>query len=208
MRPRSTVLVLLIGLATLLGQVLLAPPVTAGPTDPLGVWPLDPVPEVVGDFAPPSDPYGAGHRGVDLVGSPGQSVRAALPGEVTFAGRLAGRGVVTVTHGDTRTTYEPVTAGVALGTAVAAGDVVGTLEAAGSHCAPRTCLHWGWLRGSEYLDPLRLVGGGPVRLVPLGGLPATAGPTRPYGAWAPAAAAPVPGLALWRALAAVRGVLH
>ena len=35
------------------------------------------------------------------------------------------------------------------------------------HCLPRACLHWGWLRGETYLDPLRLVGGGPVRLLPL-----------------------------------------
>lgn len=39
-----------------------------------------------------------------------------------------------------------------------------------SHCFPRACLHWGWLRGETYLDPLELVGAGPVRLVPWQGL--------------------------------------
>ena len=87
---------------------------------------------------------------------------------------LAGRGVVVVDHGDTRTTYEPVTASVAVGTPVAAGDQVGTLERAGSHCFPRACLHWGWIEGETYLDPLRLVGAGPVRLLPLAGWPAVA----------------------------------
>ena len=92
---------------------------------------------------------------------------AALPGSVTFAGPLAGRGVVVVDHGATRTTYEPVTATVPVGATVAAGSPIGTLDLAGSHCFPRACLHWGWIEGETYLDPLRLVGAGPVRLLPL-----------------------------------------
>lgn len=134
---------------------------------PVGVWPLQPVPEVVALFDPPEDPYGRGHRGVDLLGTPGQPVRAALPGTVTFAGPLAGVGVVVVDHGPTRTTYQPVAASVPLGTTVAAGAVIGTLVLPRSHCFPRACLHWGWIEGETYLDPLLLVGAGPVRLLPL-----------------------------------------
>ena len=136
-------------------------------TDPVGVWPLQPQPEVVRPFDPPDSPFGAGHRGVDLLGHVGQPVLSALPGTVSWAGSLAGRGVVVVDHGATRTTYEPVSATVPVGTPVAAGSPVGTLELAGSHCFPRACLHWGWLEGETYLDPLRLVGAGPVRLLPL-----------------------------------------
>lgn len=137
-------------------------------TDPVGVWPLRPEPEVVDGFDPPDSPYGAGHRGVDLLGSPGQTVLAGLPGTVSYAGPLAGRGVVVVDHGATRTTYQPVTAGVDVGDPVVAGARIGSLELAGSHCFPRACLHWGWIEGAQtYLDPLRLVGGGPVRLLPL-----------------------------------------
>lgn len=140
----------------------------AAAADPVGVWPLVPAPEVARGYDPPSDPWGAGHRGVDLLGHPGQPVRSALPGTVTWAGVLAGRGVVVVGHGSTRTTYEPVSASVSVGAAVAAGDRIGRLQATGSHCAPRACLHWGWIEGAEtYLDPLRLVGVGPVRLLPL-----------------------------------------
>jgi murein DD-endopeptidase MepM/ murein hydrolase activator NlpD len=135
--------------------------------DPVGVWPLQPQPEVVHGFDPPESPYGAGHRGVDLLGSVGQPVLAALPGTITFAGALAGRGVVVVDHGVTRTTYEPVAHTVAVGSVVAAGSPIGTLELAGSHCFPRACLHWGWIEGETYLDPLRLVGAGRVRLLPL-----------------------------------------
>jgi murein DD-endopeptidase MepM/ murein hydrolase activator NlpD len=131
------------------------------------VWPLDPTPTVVRGFEPPDDPWGAGHRGVDLLGSPGQAVRTALAGTVTFAGTLAGRGVVVVSHGATRTTYEPVDAVVAVGDVLPTGGVIGTLQTGLSHCFPRTCLHWGLLRGETYLDPLSLLGVTPVRLLPL-----------------------------------------
>jgi len=135
---------------------------------PVGVWPLQPAPpSVVEFFDPPADPYAAGHRGVDLLGHPGQVVATALPGTVTYAGLLAGRGVVVVDHGTTRTTYQPVSASVAVGTVVAAGAPIGTLQLPGSHCFPRSCLHWGWIEGETYLDPLLLVGTGPVRLLPL-----------------------------------------
>jgi murein DD-endopeptidase MepM/ murein hydrolase activator NlpD len=122
---------------------------------------------VVRPFEPPDTPYGAGHRGVDLLGSTGQTVRTALPGTVTYAGLLAGRGVVVVSHGGTRTTYQPVSASVAVGQVLARGDRIGSLGLSGSHCFPRACLHWGWVAGDTYLDPLRLVGAGPVRLLPL-----------------------------------------
>ncbi len=118
-------------------------------------------------FDPPGNPWDAGHRGVDLAGAAGQSVRAALVGTVRFAGRIAGRGVVVVDHGDTRSTYEPVDATVAVGSSVATGQMIGRLGLAGGHCLPRACLHWGLLRGETYLDPLTLLGGGAVRLLPL-----------------------------------------
>ncbi|MDO7869204.1 murein hydrolase activator EnvC family protein [Nocardioides jiangxiensis] len=135
-----------------------------------GVWPVGTSPVVVHGFAPPPMPWAAGHRGVDLDAAAGDTVRAALAGQVVFTGRIAGRGVVVVSHGATRTTYEPVTALVHVGDRVGTGAPIGVLQA-GGHCAPGTCLHWGWLRGETYLDPLELVGAaGPVRLKPWQGL--------------------------------------
>ena len=167
----------------LLLVVLVSPVLRAGaqasPVDPVpvGVWPLQPRPPVLRAFDPPSDPWGAGHRGVDLAGRVGERVRTALAGRVTFAGAIAGRGVVVVDHGSTRTTYEPVTATVRVGDVLARGQPVGTLTLAGSHCLPAACLHWGWIRGETYLDPLLLVGGAPVRLLPLWrGWPGAGGP--------------------------------
>lgn len=173
-----------------------------------GVWPLDPRPEVVTGFAPPATSYGAGHRGVDLAGTTGQPVRAALDGEVTFAGLLAGRGVVVVSHGATRTTYEPVEPTVRVGDRVRSGEVLGRLAWFGSHCWPAACLHWGLLRGDTYLDPLTLVGSGPVRLLPLAGAtpPVLSAPTVTQltggllGAAGSPAAGPVDGQASSRGL--------
>jgi hypothetical protein len=81
-----------------------------------------------------------------------------------------------VDHGPTRTTYEPVTGTARVGTRVDAGDRIGTLESFGSHCWPRSCLHWGLVAGSTYLDPLTLVGNRPVRLLPLDTALAAPGP--------------------------------
>lgn len=187
----------LLGLLLVLTLLMLAPPPADASVDPVGVWPLFPRPTVVRGFDPPDSPWGAGHRGVDLRGHVGQTVRTALPGRVSYAGLLAGRGVLVVDHGATRTTYEPVAASVRVGDQVVAGAAIGTLQLAGSHCLPGACLHWGWLRGSRYLDPLRLVGGGPVRLLPLWRdepVPSGTVPRLPYAAVWPDRLAALAGL--------------
>lgn len=183
------------------------------PVDPVptGVWPLQPAPRVLEGFDPPGTPWGAGHRGVDLAGSVGQVVHTALAGRVTVAGPVAGRGVVVVDHGTTRTTYEPVAASVRVGDLLTQGQRVGALELAGSHCFPQACLHWGWKRGSTYLDPLLLVGGGTIVLLPVspgqtapdpapGMLPAPGPEPDPLAAW------PRPGV-VWRRPLAMRPLL-
>ncbi len=120
-----------------------------------------PVPgPVVRGFDPPAQDWLPGHRGVDLAAPVGSSVHAAAAGRVSVAQVIAGRGVVTIVHGELRTTYEPVRASVRVGDQVAAGEVIGTVEA--GHCSAG-CLHFGLKRGEEYLDPL---GGSEVRLLP------------------------------------------
>jgi murein DD-endopeptidase MepM/ murein hydrolase activator NlpD len=123
---------------------------------------------VVRPFDPPARPWLAGHRGVDVATRPGAIVHAAGRGIVVHAGRIAGRGVVSIRHaGGLRTTYEPVEVDARLrpGDPVAAGAPVGVLEA--GHCPADACLHWGLRRGQQYLDPLSLLGLGRVRLLPL-----------------------------------------
>jgi murein DD-endopeptidase MepM/ murein hydrolase activator NlpD len=129
---------------------------------------LLPPPAVLTPFGAPENPFGPGHRGVDLAGSVGQPVRAARGGTVVFAGPVAGHGVVSVQHDNgLRTTYEPLTPTVHAGAVVAAGAVLGTLVAGHRGC-PSPCLHWGVRRDRlEYLDPLVLLRPTRVRLLPV-----------------------------------------
>jgi murein DD-endopeptidase MepM/ murein hydrolase activator NlpD len=163
----SLAVVPLVALAT----APLVPPPGPGPGPAAYAPPVGPPLVVLRPFRPPpSDaPWLAGHRGVDLAAGVGSPVRAAAAGTVTFAGPLAGRGVVTVTAGALRWTYEPVRPSVLAGHEVASGATIGRLEAATGHCGTRPCLHWGLLRAHEYLDPLAPLGplADRVRLLPL-----------------------------------------
>ncbi|MGW5065660.1 murein hydrolase activator EnvC family protein [Streptomyces cyaneofuscatus] len=144
------------------------------------VWPLAGRPAVLRGWEPPATPYGPGHRGVDLAARPGDAVVAAATGRVSFAGRVAGRGVLVIELAGSgapplRTTYEPVWALVEKGDEVVAGQPVGVLETGPFHCAGG-CLHWGLRRGDAYLDPLSLLPPallrrGPSRLLPVFGVP-------------------------------------
>jgi murein DD-endopeptidase MepM/ murein hydrolase activator NlpD len=132
-------------------------------------WPLAGFPTVLRRFDAPDHPYGPGHRGVDLGGWDGQPVLSAGDGVVVFAGMVAGRPVISVDHPNgLRTTYEPVVATVSAGQRLARGDIIGTLQAGHPGCRAVACLHWGVRRGQEYLDPLRLLVSGRVRLLPVG----------------------------------------
>jgi murein DD-endopeptidase MepM/ murein hydrolase activator NlpD len=171
----------MIGLRTLVAAAAigsLMPLITAAdPPRPAALpgwsWPLRPVPDrVVRDFDPPAQPWLPGNRGVDLAGHAGERVHAAGSGVVSFAGTIAHLGVVAVTSGALRTTYEPLRVTVHRGQRVAAGAVLGVLSLGGSHCLPAACLHWGLLRADSagawsYLDPLALLGEEQVRLLPL-----------------------------------------
>ncbi len=142
-------------------------------------WPLGDR-RVDGGFDLPDTEYGAGHRGVDLPGRAGEPVRAVAAGRVTFAGSVAGVGVVTVDHGGERSTYQPIDPQVGAGDTVDAGDVLGLLRGVGAHCAT-ACLHLGRLEADGYLDPLdRLATESHVRLVDPDG-PVPAPPVGPSG---------------------------
>lgn len=165
-------------------------------------WPVSPGggsagrPPVVRGWLPPSSPWGAGHRGVDLGTAAGRGVRAAAPGVVAFAGTVAGRGVVSVDLDGPdrpllRTTYEPVRASVHEGERVRAGQVVGMVQAGPYHCLT-ACLHWGLRLGARYLDPLSLLPRwmlrtGGARLLPVTGVPLPAGDALAAHAAPPAA---------------------
>ncbi len=170
-------------LATLTGP---APVARAAPLSSLVLNP--PVPgAVTRGFDPPANRWEAGHRGVDLAATPGTQVRAAADGVVSFAGSIAGRGVLSITHDPStalRTTYEPVRPMVRQGEQVRAGQVVAVVSTtADDHDG----LHWGLVQGSAYLDPLAHLGegvaaGGPIILLPHGASPVPVSqlPTSPW----------------------------
>src|ERR687893_3182208 len=92
------------------GTILLSIPSIPAEAAPRGDydWPLRPRPAVVRAFDKPAQNWLPGHRGVDLAGAAGQTVLAAGPGTVVFAGSVAGKPVVSIDHpGGFRTTYEP-----------------------------------------------------------------------------------------------------
>ncbi len=129
------------------------------PGDRRWVPPLTGPLEVITPFRPPPTDWLPGHRGVDLGAEPGADVLAAGVGVVLWAGAIAGRGVVSVLHGDgRRTTYEPVSATVRVGDLVDPGDLLGQIAVGASHCGGiPSCLHWGLISGETYLDPMSLL---------------------------------------------------
>lgn len=169
-----------VGAVTVLSAAVLASAGSADPSRPpapAGTYrlPLAGPADVARAFEPPPEPWAAGHRGVDLRSAPGSPALSPVAGVVTFAGPVAGRGVVTVTDPNgRRSSVEPVLASVRAGDPVGAGEALGVVLADGSHCAPATCLHWGVRVGEDYVDPLALLPGeGPVVLLPMDAAGAT-----------------------------------
>ncbi|MEU4891827.1 M23 family metallopeptidase [Streptomyces sp. NPDC044780] len=188
-------------------------------------WPVDGGPgavrpSVLRGWRPPPAPWAAGHRGVDLAARAGERVRAAGAGRVSFAGPVAGRGVLVVELSGTgspplRTTYEPVRATVAKGERVRAGQVVGVVAPGPFHCRSG-CLHWGLRRADRYLDPLSLLPpsmlrGGPSRLLPVFGVrdaPVVTALASPAGGTRLPAAAALVGASVWARIRLGRRPTH
>jgi murein DD-endopeptidase MepM/ murein hydrolase activator NlpD len=122
-------------------------------------WPVAPV-RITEPYRAPAHAYGPGHRGIDLAAAAGTSVVAPAAGVVAFAGQVAGRGVLTIDHGDGLvTTLEPVEAVLVAGTPVARGDAVAS-AAVGGHTVAGG-VHFGVRWNGEYINPLLLLGGIP-----------------------------------------------
>lgn len=122
-------------------------------------WPVHPF-RLVHPFVAPAHEYGPGHRGIDLLPSRDGVVRAPAPGVVAFSGQVAGRGVITVDHGDGLvSTLEPVDPGLPVGTPVERSTPLGTISAGGH--AELGAVHFGVRLDGAYINPLVLLGGVP-----------------------------------------------
>jgi murein DD-endopeptidase MepM/ murein hydrolase activator NlpD len=132
-------------------------------------------PQLVSEFRQPTSDWSAGHRGVDYLVTNGQQVFAPYKGEVTFAGVVVDRSVVTITHANgVKSSVEPVCPAVSNGDYLEVGQVIGSVCRTGdyeSHCGFETCLHFSTRSENGYLSPLALIGGlSPSRLKPWDGL--------------------------------------
>ena len=116
------------------------------------VWPVS-APKVTEAFDPPPQPWNPGHRGVDLAASDGETLLAPADGVIAFAGKVAGKSVVTIRHGALTSTFEPAETDLPVGSGVEQGDRFAYVAGASDHC-DGTCVHWGLRNGSDaYLDP-------------------------------------------------------
>ena len=123
------------------------------------VWPLERF-RLEREFVAPPHRYGPGHRGIDLRPLDDAAVRTPAAGTVAFAGQVAGRGVLTIDHGDGLvTTFEPIVTDLRPGTPVARSDAVGEVGL-GGHASPGS-LHFGVRLHGEYVNPLLMLGGVP-----------------------------------------------
>jgi murein DD-endopeptidase MepM/ murein hydrolase activator NlpD len=119
-------------------------------------WPVSG--PVIRGFEPPSGPFGAGHRGVDIASPAGARVRAAAAGIVAFAGKVAGELHVSIDHPDgVRTSYAFLASVVVeAGAPVARGAVVGTVGTGHPGVSP-THVHFGARFAGQYIDPMLLL---------------------------------------------------
>jgi murein DD-endopeptidase MepM/ murein hydrolase activator NlpD len=135
-------------------DVFVAPPTDLEERD--WVWPVSPF-RLERGFAAPAHRYGPGHRGVDVRPLEGENVRAPASGTVAFSGMVAGRGILTIDHGDGLvTTLEPIDSPLEAGDPVQQGAPVGVI-ALGGHTAP-SALHFGVRYLGEYINPMLLLG--------------------------------------------------
>jgi hypothetical protein len=117
------------------------------------VWPL--VGSVIRGYDPPDNPYGSGHRGIDIAAPVGTIVRAVDAGTVTFAGKVGGQLFVTVNHGGgLASTYSWVSALlVRKNDHVVRGQPVATTGWGHADLAVPH-LHFGVRRDGTYVDPM------------------------------------------------------
>jgi hypothetical protein len=144
-------------------------------------WPVSG--PVIRSFEPPPDPYGPGHRGIDIGAPFGTELVAAEDGVVAFAGWVGGSLFISIDHEDgVRTTYSWLSAVlVEKGDSAARGQVIGK-TGQGHAEVPTPHLHFGTRIGNTYIDPMLMLERGSVAgLIHLAPLQQPQGVPRPVG---------------------------
>jgi murein DD-endopeptidase MepM/ murein hydrolase activator NlpD len=160
MRPKPLATGLICGLISVISLTFSpAQAVSGASTAPVWRWPTATGrTALIRGFQAPLHRFGPGHRGIDLRLAPGEQIAAPASGVISFSGSVARTPTLVIDHGGgLRSTFQPATSTLKVGTGVKPGDVIGVLATAPGHCAPNSCLHWGVRNSAGYLDPLRLV---------------------------------------------------
>jgi murein DD-endopeptidase MepM/ murein hydrolase activator NlpD len=121
-------------------------------------WPLHG--PIVRGYEQPSGPYSSGHRGIDIGAPVGTPVKAAAPGVVHFAGKVAGSLFVSIDHdAGLQTTYSWVSEiDTKKGANVQRGDVIALSGTGHPGTTESTHLHFGVKQDGEYVDPMLYLG--------------------------------------------------
>jgi murein DD-endopeptidase MepM/ murein hydrolase activator NlpD len=138
-----------------------------------GTWTWPVTGPIIRDYDPPDDPYGSGHRGIDIASPVGTAVLAVETGTVTFAGVVGGQLFVTVNHGaGLASTYSWVSAlDVEENDVVMRGEVIARSGSGHPGSLEPPHLHLGVKLEDQYVDPLDyltpLSVAGMIRLAPM-----------------------------------------
>lgn len=146
--------------------------VVPAPAAGLWTWPL--AGPILRPFDPPDNPYGSGHRGIDIGAAVGMEVVAPAAGVVSFAGKVGGQLFLTIAHGGALLSTASWLTDVLVrnGDPVAEGQVVA--HSGWGHAAdPLPHLHFSVRLGGVYVDPLDYLApmdvSALIRLAPVGG---------------------------------------
>jgi murein DD-endopeptidase MepM/ murein hydrolase activator NlpD len=145
-------------ISIVVGLGLLTAPSARGVVATSGwTWPI--VGPVIRGFDLPDDPYGTGHRGIDIAASVGTTIVAPADGTVVFAGPVGGHLFLTIDHGGgLSSTYSWLTENlVRKGATVVRGQPV-ALTGWGHPGALVPHLHLGVKLDGAYVDPLAYLG--------------------------------------------------
>jgi murein DD-endopeptidase MepM/ murein hydrolase activator NlpD len=147
---------------------------SAAPVPQAGTWSWPVTGPVIRGFDPPDNPYGSGHRGIDIATAFGTAIRAPAAGVVTFSGKVGGQLFITLDHGDgLSSTYSWLSStGVHKGDHVSRGATIGA-TGTGHPGSSVAHLHFGVKLDGGYIDPMIMLAPmslvGLIRLAPLVG---------------------------------------